>query len=126
MNIPAVIQSALRDPSTKKAWISDYPPLTPDACPNCGGSGIVAAFIATEGPYDQPAGPYLVREGVRLTSKSDIINGKTKFWVGRTISLPCPECQNTIAPTSPAPKRSWNGAKQLAAKLNVRDDYTEN
>ena len=122
MNIPAAITSALRNPSTKKAWISDYPSTGTEACQNCGGSGVITAFIATEGPYDQPAGPYLIRDGARLTSKTDIINKQVKYWVGKTISLPCPDCQNKMAPTSNAPVHtSWNGSKQLSAKL----DYTD-
>lgn len=124
MNIPAQIQSALRNPSTKKPWISEYPVIGA-ACTNCGGSGVVVAFIATEGPYDQPGGPYLVKNGVRLTSHSDTIKGQVKFWVGQTISLPCPECQNKMAPTSITPGHTWNGAKQLAAKMDVRDDYAD-
>jgi hypothetical protein len=120
MNIPAELTSAFRNPSTKKAWISDFPAMQ-GQCENCGGAGVVTAFVATEGPYTSPAHPYLIRDGVRLTSKTDIINGQTKFWVGQTISVVCPECQNTLAPTGMTPNHSWNGAKQLAAKMDFTD-----
>jgi hypothetical protein len=117
MKVPLEIQSAVRNPAVKKAWISEFPAMFPDACTNCGGAGIIVAFVATEGPYDHPAGPYLVKDGVRLTSKAEIINNKTRWWVGQTISLPCPECQNQIAPTSVAPDHTW--AKQ--AKMDYMD-----
>ena len=116
MKVPLEIQSAVRNPAVRKAWISEFPAM-PGQCENCGGAGIVAAFIATSGPFNQPAGPYQVIDGVRMTSKPEVINGKTRFWMGQTISLPCPECQNQIAPTSAAPNHTW--AKQ--AKM----DYTD-
>jgi hypothetical protein len=110
MKIPMEIQSALKNPSVKKAWISDFP-IVPGQCPNCGGSGVIAAYISAEGPYDHPAGPYLIRDGVRLTSKPEVINGKTRYWVGQTISVMCPECQNTLAPTSTTPSHTWSKPK---------------
>ena len=116
MKIPMEIQSALRNPAVKKAWLSDFPAM-PGQCENCGGAGVVTAYIALEGPYTSPASPYLVRDGVRLTSKAEVINGKTKWWVGQTVSTTCPECQNTLAPTSTTPSHTW--AKQ--AKMEYTD-----
>jgi hypothetical protein len=110
MKIPMEIQSALRNPAVKKAWVSEFPYM-PGQCLNCGGAGIVVAFVATEGPFSSPAGPYLIRDGVRLSSKPEVINGKTKYWVGQTISVMCPECQNTLAPTSTTPSHTWSKPK---------------
>jgi hypothetical protein len=124
MNIPSVITFALKDPATKAAWISEFPVL-PGKCQNCGGVGIVAAFIATEGPYDTPAHK---RGEVWLTSKTEIINGLTKYWVGQTISAPCPDCQNQLAPTSVTPTHTFDASriKKLANDKSTRrdDDYT--
>jgi hypothetical protein len=90
------------------------------ACQNCGGAGVVVAFIATEGPYDAPAHPYMKRGDTRLTSKSDIINGQIKFWVGQTISVACPDCQNTLAPVAVTPGHVFHPAtKKLAGKFDV-------
>jgi hypothetical protein len=107
MNIPHEITFALRDPSVKAAWISDFPD-EPGKCANCGGTGIIAAFIATEGPYDSPAHPYAKRGDVWLTSKTEVINGKMKYWVGQTMSVACPECQNTLAPSAVTPSHTYS------------------
>lgn len=106
MNIPPKMTAMFRSPLTKAAFISDYPQL-PGCCPNCGGAGVIVAFIATDGPYDTPAHPYLQKDGVHLTSKSDEIAGKIKYWVGRTISEACPDCQNTQAPVAVTPSPSY-------------------
>lgn len=124
MNIPPRITALLKHPSTKAAWISDFQPM-PGKCTNCGGAGVIAAFIATEGPYDTPAHPYLKRGETWLTSKTDIIKGQVKYWVGQTISVPCPDCQNTTAPVSVTPQHTYPTSKfvkNLADKKNVRSD----
>ena len=105
MNIPAAIQSALRNPLVKKAWISEPAMTSSVCCQNCGGANVIAAFVATEGPYDTPANAYLTKEGLRLTSKSDHINGKLKWWLGYTISVPCPDCQDRIPTAGTPPQR---------------------
>jgi hypothetical protein len=79
VDIPREIVFALRSPETKKAWISEFEKM-PGACPNCGGSGIVAAFIATAGPFPTPPGPYAEMDGnngrrIHVCAHSDMING---------------------------------------------------
>jgi hypothetical protein len=132
MKIPLEIQSAMKNPAVKKAWISEYIGKS-GACQNCGGTGIVAAFIATDGPFDSPANPYSVRDGHHLASKAETINGITKWWVGQTYSMPCPECANSrperaVTPQAPVYKqRTYDASGQVDRLTNrwAKDDRDE-
>lgn len=108
------------DPSVKKIFISDYGQQPgSNKCANCGGTGIVAAFIATEGPYDHPAGPYATKKGpdgkdIRITSHSEEINKQVRWWVGRSLSVACPECATRLAPMgSPSLYQATHYQKQV-------------
>lgn len=70
----------------KMSFLSDCQPINPNDCINCGGMGVFVLFIATEGPYRQPANPYRKDE---KTSKW--YNGN--WWVGESHSFVCPDCK---------------------------------
>jgi hypothetical protein len=83
MKIASRLVEAYQVPGVKMAWISENKPLNPDDCPNCGGLGFQAAFIATHGPLKMPVAAY--------SGKSSKY-WKGSWWAGLTLTAPCPVC----------------------------------
>jgi hypothetical protein len=83
IKIGAELKKALKVPGVKRAWLSDNKPLRAGDCPNCGGFGFQAAFVASNGPLKTPAGPYSGK-----TSKY----GDGFWWAGKTFIDTCPVC----------------------------------
>jgi hypothetical protein len=87
------LQTYLKAPGVKKAWISENQSPNPNDCQSCGGASYIYIFVATGGPFNTPGcGPHII---------SKWHDGK--FWVGQTYAITCPTCAGKIAPRlSPA------------------------
>jgi hypothetical protein len=80
---PPEFKAAWTNPGVKAAFVSQIQPIAVNDCENCGGMGEMYTFIAVEGPYNSPSGS--------LSKVSHWHNDK--WWVGKTLSAPCPECK---------------------------------
>ena len=89
LQIASEIKIAIKTPGVKKAWLSENKPLGPEDCPNCGGFGFHAVFIATVGPLRTPAAPY--------SGKSSKY-GEGFWWSGQTFTAACPVCGGGTTP----------------------------
>ena len=87
-NFPPEMQFMLKDPNTKRAWISENKSPLPDDCPNCGGAGYLYLFVATAGPFKTPG------QGVGVISHW--YDGG--WWIGGTYAFKCPACAATQSP----------------------------
>ena len=94
IDIPLELQSMMNDPEAKKVFHPDPQPMYPNSCENCGGMGVLTAFVAYNGPFDSPTSPNTMRNDKHLSNKSEIIDGRVKWWTGHTFSAPCPVCQD--------------------------------
>jgi hypothetical protein len=98
IQIDTLLTRSIKAPEVKKAWLSDNKPLRSDDCPNCGGLGFHAVFVAVAGPFKTPAAPY--------SGKSSKY-WQGSWWVGGTYTAPCPVCggdktpKNKIRPANP-------------------------
>jgi len=96
-HFPKVLQMMATNPQIKKYFLLEYP-QEQEACPNCGGVGFISFFLATSGPFDEPAGP-----GGKHPLVSKWHDGK--WWCAPsgdlhfgTISSACPDCSGKPKP----------------------------
>lgn len=76
------------NPAAKLILLSDTQPTNVNDCANCGGLGLFNVFVATEGPFQEPAFPY---NGTMEDHKiSHWFNGW--WWSGKSYNFTCPDC----------------------------------
>ena len=79
MNFSMEMQSALKDPSLRGAFIADLQIINPYVCQVCGDSQYVFLFLAKAGPFTERPNGIAHWDGKH-------------WWAGETKSFPCPEC----------------------------------
>lgn len=101
--------------SVKAVFIGVLESPNPTDCRNCGGAGVMSMFLATEGPYNSPAAPYSGKS-------SHWYDGK--WWVGNTITAPCPVCEKEIPPQNEISpnKIATSGIKNLTKKMSASQE----
>jgi hypothetical protein len=85
-NFPPIMIEAAK--LGKMSFLSDITSNRLTDCKNCGGMGNLYLFIASEGPYREPANPY------RGDNKSSKFHDG-KWWIGETHAFQCPDCRGT-------------------------------
>lgn len=114
IQIPANLVFKAKSPDVKMALILEFP-IESGGCENCGGTGFIALFLATNGPFESPGtlGKFVSKfhDGKWWCAPS----GNADFG---TVSAPCPVCggikqPRTIIPTVPAQRP----IKQLAERM---------
>lgn len=93
MEYPTNFPFYFKDPSTKRAWISENKPIAPTDCENCGGLGMLSMFVATDGPFDTPPNPYLGPPEEPLVSHW----AEGRWWLGHALTGVCPTCHGVKA-----------------------------
>jgi hypothetical protein len=94
IKIAKSLKDACSLPGVKRAWLSDFKPLRPGDCPNCGGLGFHALFVSKRGPFKTPAGPYS-----GFSSKYE----DGFWWAGTTFTATCPVCGGDKIPGNNLP-----------------------
>jgi len=84
-HFPSEFKFLATQEAVKACFVSEVQGL-PGDCPNCGGVGVLAIFLATEGPYQAPTAPY------RSDKKTSHFHDGA-WWVGKTSCFPCPDCK---------------------------------
>ena len=77
------------NPAAKLILFSDLPKAQLNDCENCGGLGFFNVFIASDGPFNEPAFPYNGKDTDHKTSHWH----DGKWWVGKSYNFPCPVCR---------------------------------
>lgn len=87
-HFPDILRRAMAGPQVKQVFLLDYE--GDGSCDNCGGSGEISFFIATMGPFAEPAAGKFI---------SKFHDGK--WWCAPsgdlhfgTVSAPCPDCKD--------------------------------
>ena len=70
--------------------LTDIPKAGKRDCDNCGGAQVMGIFLAKSGPFTTPGNPPYGEEC--MTYDPEAYNGAGGYWVGKTLSLPCPKC----------------------------------
>lgn len=90
---PTELKAYSRNPLIKKVFVSDVEPTGALDCYNCGGIEVIAVFLALKGPFQSPGAPGMKEGEHYLTSHWDeTVIPKGGWWVGKTITFPCPVC----------------------------------